>query len=147
MLPEMLISMADYDALDTSSWSYCWVTVREHHEDALNTLLDTVTEGGQYFYIPVGEILLSGLSDDQILALIERGEDLFYRDDFGSVYLLEDLWHVAKDVVTNIAPDATRQHLIAVNLSFSDPQIIDKLRTELSGHPALSYAEIEFGED
>ena len=147
MIPAMLISMAAYDETDTSAWSHCWVTIKEQHEDALTTLLNEITEGGQYFYIAIGEIVLSGLSENQISTLIEGGDDLFYRDDHDSVYLLEDLWHVAKDVVAQIAPDASRQRLIAVNLSFSAPEMIEKLRTELSGHRALNYVEIEFGED
>jgi hypothetical protein len=147
MLPAMLISMADYGALDTSQWVHCWVTIREQHEDALNTLLDAITEGGQYFYIAIGEIVLSGLSEGQISLLIEGHEDLFYRDDFDSVYLLEDLWEEAEDAVAQIARDATRQRLIAVNLSFSDALMIDKLRAELSAHPSLNHTEIEFGED
>jgi hypothetical protein len=143
----MLISMAAYDATDTSSWGHCWVTIKEQHEDALNTLLDAITSDSQYFYIAIGEILLSGLSEGQISLLIEGHEDLFYRDDFDSVYVLDDLWHVAEDVVTQIAPDATRQRLIAVNLSFSDPQMVEKLRVELNGHLRLNETEIEFGED
>ena len=144
----MLISMAAFDARDTSQWTtHCWITIKEQHEDDLKALLDAATSDSEYFYIGIGEILLSGLTEDQISLLIERGEDLFYRDDFDSVYLLEDLWHVAKDVVAQIVPNAAPQRLIAVDLSFSDPLVIEKLRTELSGHPSLNYAEIEFGED
>ena len=144
----MLISMAAFDARDTSQWTtHCWITIKEQHEDDLKALLDAVTSDSEYFYIDIGEILLSGLTEDQILLLIERGEDMFYRDDFDSVYVLEDLWHAAEHVAAQIAPDAKRQRLLAADLSFSDPNLIERLRTELSGHKLLNYTEIEFGED
>jgi len=131
----MLISMAAFDAVDTSKWiTDIWVTIKDQHEDALTTLLDAVTSDSQYFYITVGEIVLSGLSEDQIYELRDGREDLIYRDDFDSVYVLEDLWDEVKDAAAKIAPNATRQRLIAVNLSLADPQMIDKLRTELANH-------------
>ncbi len=140
--------MAAYDARETSQWTtHCWITIREQHEHDLKALLDTVTSDSEYFYIAIGEILLSGLTEDQILLLIDRGEDMFYRDDFDSVYVLEDLWHAAEHVAAQIAPNAAIRHRIAINLCFADPHMIDKLRTELAGHPSLDYVEIEFGED
>ena len=147
MLPVMSISMATYDALDTSMWKHCWITVKEQHEDALNTLLDAVTKGSQFLAIPVGEIVLSGLSEGQILQLIEGRDDLIYRGDFDSVYVLQGLWYAVEEAVTKIAPNAIHQRLIAVKLSFSDPHMIEKLRTELGSNPSLNYTEIEGAED
>ncbi len=140
------MSMAAYDAMDTSGWSHCWVTFKEQHEDAFKALLNAATEGGQFLYIPVGEVVLSGLSEDQILLLIEGREDLIHLEDLDSVRVLEDLWYAVEEAVMQIAPDATRQGLVAVSLSVSERRMIDKLRAELEKHPTLHYAPIEFGE-
>jgi len=142
----MSISMADFDAADTSGWAHCWVTCRAEHEDALKALLNAATRGGQFLYMPVGQIVVSDLSEEQVSLLIERREDLIYPDNSGSVYVLEDLWKFVEDTVARIAPNATRQRLVAVNLSLSDPTMINKLRTGLEKHPKLHYAPIEFGE-
>jgi len=122
------------------------VTFKEQHEDAFKALLNAATEGGQYLYIPVGEIVLSGLSEEQASLLIERCPDLVYRDGFHSVHVLEDLLYGVEDTISEVAPDAYRHRLIAFNLHLSDPIMIDKLRAELEKHPTLHYAPIEFGE-
>jgi hypothetical protein len=125
----------------------CFVTIRREHEEAFRALLATVTAGTKFSYIDMGEILVSGLSEDQIFRLMDGQEDLIYRDDFDSVWVLEELWDDAKELVAEIAPTADIQRLVEVELSFADPQTIDRLRTELNGHALLNYTEIEFGED
>jgi hypothetical protein len=125
----------------------CCVTIRREHEEAFRALLTTVTAGTKSSYIDMGEVLVSGLSEDQILRLMDGQDDLIYRDDFASVWVLEELWDDAKELVAEIAPTADIQRLVEVELSFADPQTIDRLRTELNGHALLNYTEIEFGED
>ena len=141
----MTISPAIIEAIE--SGAHCWVTIRREHEPAFQALLNTVAAGGQFLYTPVSEIHLHGLSDVQQAELIMGREDLIYPDKHGAVFVLEELWCEVKDAVAQIAPSAIKQHRIAIGLSFADPQTIDKLRTELSGHPSLNYVEIEFGED
>jgi hypothetical protein len=131
----------------TGSGAHCWVTIQQGHEPAFRALLNTVTAGGQFSYTPVGEFHLYGLSDGQQAELIMGREDLIYRDRHGSIFVLEDLWSEVEVAAKQIAPHATIQHQTAVNLSFADQDMVDKLRTELSVHPALNYLVIEFGED
>jgi hypothetical protein len=131
----------------TESGAHCWVTIRREHEPAFQALLNAVTAGGQFSYTPVAEIHLHGLSDVQRAELLQDHEDLIYCDKHGSVFVLEELFGEVEDAVAQIAPTAIIQHRIAINLSFADPNMIDKLRTELSGHLSLNYVEIEFGED
>jgi hypothetical protein len=131
----------------TESGAHCWVAIRREHEPAFQALLNTVTAGGEFLYTPVSEVHLHGLSAVQQAELIEGHEDLIYRDRHGSIFVLEDLWSEVEGAVARIAPNATIQHRIAVNLSFADPHLINKLRAELRSHPVLNYVEIDFGED
>jgi hypothetical protein len=131
----------------TESGAHCWVTIQLGHEEAFKALLNTVAAGGQFQYTPVNEIHLRGLSAVQQRQLLQGREGLVYRDGHGSIFVLEELWCEVNDAVAWIAPTAIKQHRIAVNLSFGDSYIIDKLRTELSRHALLNYTEIEFGED
>ena len=133
-----------YVPLDTSLWTHCEVTIRLEHEATFAALLNTVTPNSQCHYVPVGEVLLSGLSEDQISQLIEGREDLIYHDDYNSVYVLEDLWEDAEEVVARIAPNAIIQRLIDAGLGFDDPRAVDKLAVELAASPLLNYTEIEF---
>ena len=142
----MSISPDTIQAID--SGAHCWVTIRREHEPPFQALLNTVTAGNRFLYTPVSEIHLHGLSPVQQAELIAGREDVVYRrDKHGAVFVLEELWEEVEDAVAQIAPTAIIQHRIAINLSFADPNMIDKLRTELSGHPSLNYVEIEFGED
>jgi hypothetical protein len=131
----------------TESGAHCWVTIRREHEPALQALLNTVTAGNQFLYTSVSEIHLHGLSDVQRGQLLQGHEDLIYRDKHGAVFVLEELWGEVEEAVAQAAPSATIQHRIAINLSFADRDVINKLRTELSSHASLNYVEIEFGED
>jgi hypothetical protein len=131
----------------TESGARCWVTIRREHEDAFQTLLNTVMAGNQFLYTPINEVHLHGLSSVQQAELIEGRTDLIYRDRHDAVFVLEELWCDVKDAVAQIASNATIQHRIAIHLSFADPNMIDKLSAELSIHPSLNYVVIEFGED
>jgi hypothetical protein len=131
----------------TESGAHCWVAIRREHEPAFQALLNTVAAGGEFLYTPVSDIHLHGLSDVQQAGLLQGRDGLIYRDGHGAIFVLEEPWEEVEDAVTRIAPNATIQHRIAINLSFADPDMIEKLRTELSGDPSLNYVEIEFGED
>lgn len=141
------MSIAPETIKSAENGAHCWVAIRREHELAFRALLNTVTVGGEFRSTLVGEIHLHGLSDVEQAELLKGREDLIYRHDHGAVFVLEGLWDEVEEAVTRIASTATIQHRIAINLSFADPNMIDKLRTELSGHPSLNCVEIEFGED
>jgi hypothetical protein len=125
----------------------CCVTIRREHEEAFRALLTTVTAGTKSSYIDMGEVLVSGLSEDQILRLMDGQDDLIYRDDFASVWVLEELWDDAKELIAEIAQAAIIQRLVEVALSFTHARLIERLGTELRSHPVLNYVEIDFAED
>ena len=136
------------DAIEAiESGGHYWVTIQRGHEEAFKALLNTAAAGGQFLYTPVSEIHLHGLSAVQQVQLLQGRDGLIYRDKHGAVFALEELRCEVEDAVARIAPTATIQHRIAVSLRFDDPNMIEKLRTGLSGHPSLNYVEIEFGED
>jgi len=140
----MSISMAIYDRLDTDQWTRCWLTCRAEHEGAFKALLDAVATGSQFLYVPVGKIVISSLSEAQILLLIKGHDDLVYRHGGDSVCVLEDLFYGVNDALALIAPNAQSQRLVAINLSMSDPDLLDRLEKEIGRHPILNYVPIEF---
>jgi hypothetical protein len=78
--------------MDTSEGAArCWVTIRPEHEAAFTALLNALTAGGLYLAIPIGEIVLSGLSEAQISRLIAGRDDLIYRNGFDKLCILQGL--------------------------------------------------------
>ncbi len=74
-------------------------------------------------------------------------DNLFWEDDYDSVYVIEDLCEEAPAFLDWIALDAPITPMLDYDISFSDSFAIDRLCSELAAHRQLSYAAIGLGDD